>query len=208
MADIPIILLAAGGSSRMGQAKQLLEWGGKTLIEFQVEKLLTLKRAVYVVLGASKEKILPLLEKYPINIVINSGWKNGMGTSVAAGIDNVLLNNTDVSAAVYVLVDQPLVSINHIRKLIDTFIPGQHQIIASRSENGWLGVPALLDASYFNELRFLKGDSGAKAIIKKHISKVISIDAENLLEDIDTPGKYLKLKKLESIGSLHQGPKK
>ena len=195
MADIPIILLAAGGSSRMGQAKQLLEWGGKTLIEFQAEKLLKLKKAVYVVLGSSNEEILPILENYPIKVIVNSAWKNGMGTSVAAGIEKVLQENPDVNAVVYSLIDQPLVSTDHIQKLMDAFTPNQQQIIASRSENGWLGVPALFDASYFNELRMLKQDSGAKTIIKKHLSKVTSVDAGNLLEDIDTPEKYLELRK-------------
>ncbi|HPF52804.1 MAG TPA: NTP transferase domain-containing protein, partial [Draconibacterium sp.] len=71
MDKIPIILLAAGSSSRMGQPKQLLSWGKQTLIEFQVEKLLKLGNPVYVVLGSSSDQILPLLSKYRVNVVLN-----------------------------------------------------------------------------------------------------------------------------------------
>lgn len=193
MDKIPIILLAAGSSSRMGQPKQLLSWGKQTLIEFQVEKLLKLGNPVYVVLGSSSDQILPLLSKYRVNVVLNPKWEEGMGTGVAAGIKQVLTDFPNSKAVIYTLIDQPLVTIAHLQKLIDSFTPGREQIIVSHSENGWLGVPALYDAVYFPELLGVKGKHGAKSIIKEYFHKVIRIKAGEELEDMDTPEKYRQM---------------
>ena len=68
MANIPIILLAAGASSRMGQPKQLLPWGEQTLIEHQIHTLLKTGNPVNVVLGSNSKLVIPVIEKYPVNI--------------------------------------------------------------------------------------------------------------------------------------------
>ncbi len=189
MADIPIILLAAGSSSRMGEAKQLLPWGDKTLIEFQVEKLLQLQNPVIVVLGSGAEIISPLLQKYPVQVVINSEWEKGMGTSVAAGMKYI----QSAKAVLFTLVDQPLVTVDHLQTLIDAFQPGKDKIVVSRSQNGWLGVPALFDPVYFEELKNLKGAQGAKSVIKKYTKKLVLVNAGDQLEDMDTPEKYREM---------------
>jgi len=177
----------------MGQPKQLLPWGEQTLIEFQVKKLLKLGNPVYVVLGSSSDQILPLLSKYRVNVVLNTKWEDGMGTSVAAGIKQVLSDLPNSTAVIYTLIDQPLVSVAHLQKLIDSFTPGHEQIIASYSENGWLGVPALYDVVYSPELLSVKGKHGAKSIIKEYFHKVIRIKAGEELEDMDTPEKYRQM---------------
>jgi len=189
MDDIPIILLAAGSSSRMGQPKQLLPWGDKTLIEFQVEKLLQLQNPVIVVLGSGAEKISPLLQKYAVQVVINSDWEKGMGTSVAAGMKQI----QSAKAALFALVDQPFVTVNHLRNMIDAFQPEKEKIVVSRSQNGWLGVPALFDPVYFEELKNLKGAQGAKTVIKKYTKKLVLVNAGDQLEDMDTPEKYQEM---------------
>lgn len=177
----------------MGQPKQLLSWDGQTLIEYQLTKLRELGHPVCVVLGAKAEKIGWDIKKHNVKIVINENWKNGMGTSVSAGINQVLSDFPQSEAVLYTLIDQPLVTINHLQKLMDSFTPGQEQIVASRSENGWLGVPALYDAVYFTELSNLDGEHGAKSIIKKYISKVIPVEAGDMLEDMDTMESYHRL---------------
>ena len=193
MDKIPIILLAAGSSSRMGQPKQLLSWGDQTLIGYQVKKLLGIGNPVYVVLGSSSEQILPLLKKYLITIVNNLDWKNGMGTSVSAGLKQVLMDLPNAKAVICTLIDQPLVTAAHLQKLIDSFTSGQEQIIASRSESGWLGVPALFDRYYFEELSLLNGEQGAKKVIRKYSSKVVPVNAGDLVDDIDTTENYQRI---------------
>ncbi len=193
MDKIPIILLAAGGSKRMGQPKQLLPWRNTTLIEFQIQKLLQIGNPLIIVLGSSASKIIPLIKKYPVKVVVNTNWETGIGGSVATGMQKVVAEFPSAKAVLFSLIDQPLVSLEHIQKLLLNFNSGNQQIIASQAKNGWLGVPALYDACYFDELQKLSGEQGAKTIIKKYSLKVIPVDAGEALEDMDTPESYCRM---------------
>ncbi len=195
MAKIPHLILAAGASSRMGQPKQLLPWGGQTLIEHQIQIRLQTGEEVVVVLGANSKIILPIIEKLPIIIIINPEWALGIGNSLAFGIRELNNKIPDAKGALISLVDQPLITIIHLNKLFKTCVPGNQQIIASQSASGWTGVPALFDRFYFEELIKLNGEEGARKIIKKFASNVIPIDARDLLEDMDTPESYQYLLK-------------
>ena len=95
MAEIPILLLAAGSSSRMGQPKQLLPWGDQTLIGHQIQKLIKTGHPVHVVIGSNSELILPVIEKFPANILINKDWELGMGSSISFGIKQIIQNFPD-----------------------------------------------------------------------------------------------------------------
>ena len=87
MVKIPILLLAAGSSSRMGRPKQLLPWGKQTLIEHQIQTLLQTGNPVNVVLGAHSESVIPVIKNMGSFIFFNPDWEQGMGSSIAAGID-------------------------------------------------------------------------------------------------------------------------
>ena len=193
MGKIPVILLAAGGSSRTGQAKQLLPWGEIKLIEHQMQILQKLGNPIIVVLGAEAGNIIPVIDKYTINIVINSNWENGMGSSVATGIQKLLADFHSSSAVLFTLVDQPLMSVTHLQKLIASFSSGTASIIASRSDEGWEGVPAVFDRHYFDELGKLNGKQGAKSILMKYRDQVQFIRAGRILRDMDSMEAYQKL---------------
>jgi len=193
MDKIPIILLAAGGSSRMGKPKQLLQWGKQTLIEYQLSVLWQTGSPVLVVLGAEAEKIIPVTQKKEARFIVNTDWETGMGSSIAAGVKEVSVLFPNAGAVMVALLDQPLVPVSHYSKLLKTFQPGQQQIIASQSEQGWLGVPAIYDRCYFQELMQLSQEQGAKKLIKDYQSKVLGINAGALLEDVDTQESYLRI---------------
>ena len=190
MDKVPIILLAAGGSSRMGKPKQLLSWGDHTLIEHQLTVLQQTKSPVLVVLGAVAGEIIPLLHKFNTPYIVNNNWHNGMGTSIVTGVRELSRLYPDAQGVLMALVDQPLVPLSHYKEVLNAFQPGKQQIIASHSEKGWLGVPALYDNCYFDELVQLKNEEGAKKIIQKYPSKVVRIDGGELLDDLDTPESY------------------
>ncbi len=193
MVKIPHLLLSAGISRRMGQAKQLLPWGNKTLIEHQIQIRLQTGQEVIVVLGGHSEKILPVIENLPVTIIVNNDWADGMGNSVAYGI-NMLCNDFRISDGVLIsLVDQPLVTTSHFEKMISSFQTGSRQIIVSESASGWIGVPVLFDKCYFKELKKLNGNEGARNIIQKHLNAVKAIECGNMLVDIDTPDMYRQL---------------
>ena len=177
----------------MGQPKQLIPWGEKTLIEHQVETLINIGNPVIVVLGNASESVIPLLEKYDIKISINKNWETGLGSSVVSGINYVTENFSDTKGVMTTLLDLPLISVQHYQNLLKTFQPGTGQIIISTSADGWKGVPAVFDKCYFDELKALKGDEGAKNIIRKHMDKTIGMDCGVMLKDLDTPEDYQKL---------------
>jgi len=193
MAKIPILLLAAGSSSRMGQPKQLLPWGEQTLIEHQIHTLLKTGNLVNVVLGSNSDLILPVIEKFPVNIFVNTDWESGMGSSISFGIRQIIQKFPDADGVLITLLDQPLLTISYFKKMFGAFQPGTRQILVSRSASGWTGVPVLFDQCYFKELSELKNDEGAKKTVKCHQENVILLDGGELLEDIDTPLAYQQL---------------
>ena len=109
MNNIPIILLAAGSSKRMGQPKQLLKWNNTTLIENRIETLLKVSNNIYVVLGCHEQLIKPIVEKYDVNIVSNQKWTEGMGSSISAGIGKLLIDAPYSKGILITTVDQPFI---------------------------------------------------------------------------------------------------
>ena len=192
MYKLPVILLAAGSSSRMQKPKQLLPWGDNTLLEHQITTLKKTGHRVIVVLGAYYEQLVPLAEALETEIVFNSRWEEGMGTSVAAGIEYISSFYEDTEGALIVLLDQPLVPEEHYKGLLSTFIPGKAMIAASQSPSGWQGVPAVFDRYYFDDLISLDSDIGAKKIIKQHTDKVSFVTC-HFLDDADTSADYESL---------------
>lgn len=193
MANIPQILLAAGASSRMGSPKSLLKWGDENLIQFQVKKLLATQQSVCVVLGSQVTEVLSTIKNFPVLIVENPNWEQGMGSSIAAGVGEVNTRISDFDAVLISTIDQPLVSSEHLKMLIRAYKKDTRQIIVSESNDGWQGVPVLFDKFYIDELKALGGDNGARPIVKKYQVNVQSIQAGNQLVDMDTQAMYQKL---------------
>ncbi|MFA5330252.1 MAG: nucleotidyltransferase family protein [Prolixibacteraceae bacterium] len=193
MAEIPILLLAAGGSSRMGQPKQLLPWGNQTLIEHQIQMLQQTGNLVNVVLGANSNLVIPFIEKYPASIFINPDWESGIGSSISYGISQIIKKFPEANGVLITLLDQPLITTSYIEKMLGAFQPGSQQIIVSHSPSGWIGVPVLFDECYFKDLSGLKNDEGAKKVIKRYEGCVILLEGDEILEDMDTPESYQRL---------------
>ena len=193
MAKIPILLLAAGGSTRMGQPKQLMPWGEQTLIEHQILTLLKTDNPVNVVIGSNSEIILPIIEQLPVNIFINTDWESGMGSSISFGIRQIIQLFPEAEGVLITLLDQPMITTSYFEKILNLFQSGSQQILVSRSASGWTGVPVLFDKCYFNELTELGNDEGAKKVFKRHEKSIIFLEGGELLEDMDTPETYQQL---------------
>lgn len=193
MPEIPILLLAAGGSSRMGQPKQLLPWGNQTLIGHQIQTLLETGQPVNVVIGSDSDLIIPVIEKFPVNIVINANWESGMGSSISLGITQIQQKFPNANGVLITILDQPLITSAYLEKIRTAFRTFSRQIIVSKSASGWTGVPVLFDKCYFEELSGLKNDEGAKKIIQRHPENVTHVEAGELLDDMDTPEAYRQM---------------
>lgn len=184
---IGAILLAAGGSSRLGRPKQLVEFEGKTLIRRAAEMLAASKCSpVVVVLGAEIERSSEQLNGLDISICVNENWSDGISSSIKAGLDAVLRREPAVDAVVIALCDQPFVTAEDIDLLLATFrMTGSPIVAASYSDT--IGVPALFAREVFNDLFALKGDQGARKLIQQQSEKVSTVDIQRAATDIDRP---------------------
>ncbi|MDD7887287.1 NTP transferase domain-containing protein [Flavivirga sp. 57AJ16] len=180
---IPIVILAAGASKRMGTAKQLLAWGNHTLIGHAVQTALKTTEDVYVVLGANYPAIKNEITKFPVTIIQNKNWKLGLGKSIAYAAEHLLDLKTEVDAVLICLADQPFIDSDFLNTLIKNFSPDTDQIIATSYKKGLSGVPVIFDKVYLAELSRLGDDRGAKSLLKKYASLVKAFKPQ--LENID-----------------------
>jgi molybdenum cofactor cytidylyltransferase len=180
--SVGAVVLAAGESKRFGSPKQMLKYRGKELICNAVENARASRCArVVVVLGACAEEVDRAVRRYGVKRVINEKWREGMASSIGVGIDAV----ADMDAALIMTCDQPYVISVLLDKMISTYEVSSSNIVACEYA-GTVGVPALFDCAFFDELTDLKGDAGAKMLINKHIDQVASIPFEKGGIDIDT----------------------
>ena len=182
-----VIILAAGSSSRLGQPKQLVEVEGiPLLLKSTLAALDASYSQVVVVLGANANEHKKTIAHLPVEIITHTEWKNGMGSSLKAGLQHILKFKPDTNAVVIMVCDQPLITSTHLAALRDLYYNYLKPIIASRY-NETIGVPALFDHSLFPELSDIKDSQGARAVIASHSGSVETIDWPEGQLDIDTP---------------------
>lgn len=177
----------------MGRAKPLLPWGEVLLIEHQIQTLLKTGHPVVVVLGHRSDQILPVLEKYPVRASVNTLWEDGMGSSIAHGVSQMIEEFPEASGVLITQLDQPLLTISHFENMFGSFQEGSRQIVVSKSPSGWQGVPVLFDRVYFDELQSLSGDAGARKVFRSHPQALKVLECGDILDDMDTPETYQKL---------------
>ena len=183
------ILLAAGESKRMGELKQLMPLGKSTLLEQAIDNLLNSSvDETIVVVGHRAEEITDKIAGSPVKIVLNPDYKQGMSTSIIAGLTLVDPRSRAVMLA---LGDQRLVESRTIHHLIDAF-KKHDKGIAVPTHRGRRGHPVIFDVKYKAELLKLKGDIGGREIVKNHPDDVleIAVDSESVISDIDTRDDY------------------
>jgi len=190
--DIYILILAAGSSSRMGQAKQLLAWNNTTLLNHAIQ---TAKNTgvtkIKVILGAKAARIRKSITDAEVDIIINTKWSNGLGSSIACGVKAICKENKKTEAILVMLADQPLVHSSFLNQLIGKW-KSSKSIVATAYEHG-AGVPALFGTAYFSELSLLNKDFGAKALMAQNAANMASLTVEGSTIDIDTISDYNNL---------------
>ena len=182
-----ILILAAGSSSRLGTAKQSLEYKGQTLLQRAVQTALSSNaELIAVILGANAETLRTTIHE-PVNIFLNPYWEEGMASSIRYGLNELIKADPRLTSVILMLCDQPYVDETIINQLMEQAAPGK--IIAS-AYNGTIGPPALFDREFFPNLLSLFGHEGAKSILLNHPQAVISIPFPLGGIDIDTLTDY------------------
>ena len=191
--NIAILLLAAGESSRMGRPKQLLMYKGQTLLQRSIDAAVAVKAgSVLVVLGANASIIESSVSLKNVYVTINDQWKEGMATSIKAGIKFLIENKIAVDAILILMVDQPYIDSDLLEEIIHTYRTSGKKIIYCSYREG-KGPPALFDKAMFEDLLQLEGNQGGKRLIEKYSDQATSVEFPLGYIDIDTMVAYTKL---------------
>ena len=192
---VGLIILAAGGSARLAQPKQLLPLRGRTLLRRAAETALASAcRPVVVVLGAQADLLQGQLAGLDAAVVNNTQWRAGMGFSIRAGMAALAADRCE--GVVIMLCDQPLVSARLLDQLGE--IGRLHQSgLAAAEYGGTIGVPAFFSSAFFPQLIALPAEAGAKTILLQHQAEAARVAFPEAALDIDTKEDYQRLQKYE-----------
>jgi molybdenum cofactor cytidylyltransferase len=187
------IVLAAGGSSRLGQPKQVITWRGRPLVRHVVD--VAVKRGldpVVVVTGAYADQVERSLSEIEVVLAHNSDWETGQSASVRSGIEAL---PDHIEAVVFLLADMPLVPHELIGDILQTHQRTLSPIVAPRAGDRRAN-PVLFDRETFEALLTLEGDQGGRSLFDHFEVEWVVWDDEILL-DIDTASDLEQLRALE-----------
>jgi len=180
------LLLAAGRARRYGSLKQLQVFNGVSLVRRAAQTAIATGMPLWVVTGAQSDAVHAELRELPLHIIHNAQWTQGMGSSLACGMQSLLAHGDGISAVLIQLVDQPLVDVADLQALLHIH-DAQPQAIVAADHGDVLGPPCLFPSAFFSELAALSGDRGARALLQQHGDRVQRIAMPHAALDIDTP---------------------
>ena len=187
---IAAVVLAAGLARRMGRQKLLLQLQGKAVVRWSVEHVLGHAEDVVIVTGPDDTAIRQALADLTVRFVVNPRPQDGQGTSIAAGVAALKPWTTAVLVA---LGDQPRMPKAVVPTLLEAF-KRSGKAIAAPVYRGVQGTPVVFSSDVFGELRALKGDAGARAVVKENPERVELVAFDLAMPpDVDTPEDYAKL---------------
>jgi molybdenum cofactor cytidylyltransferase len=186
------LVLAAGGSARLGEPKQLIDWRGESLVVRAVKSALAACGAgVCVVTGGAAAQVEAEVSALAVVTVRNPYWEQGMASTLQHGF--AALDKQLVEGVLVLLCDQPLIGSEDIEQLQSLWMKATDEPVASRY-NGTVGVPAIFPVIMGKDFEGLRGDGGAKPLLER-------IPGHRLIEmpdagfDVDTPDDLLNLRR-------------
>ncbi len=188
------VILAAGGSKRLGRAKQLEPWGDTTLLghvvartfEFPVDE-------VWVVIGSDADRILGEADLGEAYVIENLEWDEGIASSLRVGLD-ALTRLSRCDQALIVIGDQPDVAVETVAELLESHARAGKPVTIPKYRYSW-GNPVVVDRSLFGRLMSLEGDEGAKRLWQAHPEWVNEVwFSESAPRDVDTEADIAELR--------------
>jgi len=180
---VAAVVLAAGGSKRLGEPKQLVPYQGKPLIRHVAEEVSASScRWLGVVLGGHEAEIAPALIGLRGALLSHDAWRDGLASSLRRAVRWAASLPCD--GLLVVLGDQLRVSAPYLDSLIELFEAGGC-LVASRFDDA-LGAPAIFPRASFDAIASLRGDRGAREVIRATRPR-IEVGWDGGREDLDTP---------------------
>ncbi len=177
------IVLAAGESTRFGSTKQIFVHGGQPLAQHAVDALSGLDE-ILVVTGHDADEVESAVTLPPNGRFIrNPNFRLGQSSSLAAALHDI---NDTSEAAVVLMADQPGITGEVVRALVERFRSTRKQIVRAAYRDG--PGPSLLSREIYGEAGHLHGDAGARILIASHPEwlEEVEIDAPQP-KDVDAP---------------------
>jgi molybdenum cofactor cytidylyltransferase len=176
------VVLAAGGSTRMGRPKQLAELDGRPLLAHVLEAVESSPvDRVVVALGGAAGEVLDRVELGRAEPLVVEGWAAGMGHVLASALAQA---GGDWEAVVVLLGDQPLVPGGAVARVIEAWRAGAGPMVTA-TYDGRPGHPKLFDRRLLPDLLRLTGDTGARDLLAAHPDRVHRVEVGDLGSDAD-----------------------
>lgn len=178
------IVLAAGTASRFGATKQVAEFGGEPMVRRCLDAAGdACGEQTVLLVGHDWQSVVSACEPTRSRIERNDRYEEGLGTSIACGVQSV---RTRADAVIIMLADQPLVTADHLQDLINTW-GGEPNEIVTTSFSETQGPPTLFASGCFDELCALTGDTGGRKLFDDQRFVLTAVPFEPAAIDIDTP---------------------
>ena len=181
--SLSILIPAAGASERLGQAKQLVEYEGRPLLQNAVDNADSLSPLeIIVVTGAHATAVKEALQDAPVRWVDNPQWSAGMGGSIAAGTTAV---NPEATGLMILLCDQWRIREQDFQKLAHTWQSDPSRIVVAEAEGHYM-PPVIFPSVCFEQLQTLQGHKGARSLFKAFPERLTGVPIQNAAFDLDT----------------------
>ena len=178
------VVLAAGSASRFGCTKQLAEFKNVALVRHATETAFAAcADNTALVVGHDWQAVVAACEPIRGFLLVNDQHRAGIGSSISLAVRTL---QHAARACIVLLADQPLITAEHVRSLIETWSGADNEIVAT-AYAGTLGPPVLFPRACYGDLTALAGDSGGRHLFDDDRFTVKQVVFEAAAVDIDTP---------------------
>lgn len=187
--SVSIVMLAAGRSSRMKDQghKLLARFDGMPLLRKSVLSAIGSDcQTVVVVIGAQHRVLQETIADLDVRVVENPGYVSGLASSIRVGM--MATEPFKPDGVLIALADMPAIETVHVDRLITAFREHRGACVIRAAANGRPGNPVIFPSTWFERLKGLSGDVGARALLKDNAAAIIDVEiGEAALADVDTP---------------------
>lgn len=189
---VAAIILAAGAGSRFGANKPLALWQSKPMVESVISNAECAGLSPIIVVGGYHfDKLQEAIHQLPVKIVNNTNWQSGQSSSIQAGLNEI---RQDCQGVIFMMADQPQISVNLLRALIERAYNSTKTIIGPIID-GKRSTPMYFAKKTFDQLMSLRGDTGGRNLLPNFQVEYIEWYDQTMAIDIDVPEDFRRLEK-------------